>query len=514
MPVRPRRIVPLALACALAAAAPAAAEVTFTFQGRGFGHGVGMSQYGARGAALAGWDAERILAHYYRGAVVAPTGTTTLRVRVAENVAAIALRSDTAMSVAFAGAPAIAVPAGGYGVRRAGAGIALHDAAGREVARGAGPVTATASGGGVIAIDGRRYRGAFAAHVVGARLDGVNVVDLEDYLAGVLPREVPASWGDDAPAALDAQAIAARSYALASRRAGGHYDLHADVRSQVYGGRDGEDARTTAAVRRTAGRVLLYGGRVIAAYFSSSSGGRTEANEHVWPGEPLPYLRAVDDPWDAGSPYHRAWPDPVTVGAAELGRRFAVGAPVEAVRVLERGVSPRVVRIRLDGAGGRSVETTGAAVRAELGLRSTWFWVTRRGEPAAPRRSGGRVSLTAAQLRINQRISQAAVRRVNEVTAHLEGRPAPARAAGAGRGRVRLSAGQLRINQRISQAAVRRVNAARARVDGRPAPAPGRAGAPGRIRLSAAQLLVNQRISQAAVRRVNALRRELGLDRG
>ena len=90
------------------------------------------------------------------------------------------------------------------------------------------------------------------AHAIAAGLDAVNVVGQEDYLRGVLPREVPASWGDRTPAALDAQAIAARSYALASRRASGHFDLHADVRSQVYGAAG--TGRTRAPTPQSRGR--------------------------------------------------------------------------------------------------------------------------------------------------------------------------------------------------------------------------------------------------------------------
>ena len=173
----------------------------------------------------------------------------------------------------------------------------------------------------------------------------------------------------------------------------------------------------------------------------------------MWGGDPVPYLRSVPDPFDAVSPYHRAWPDPPTYGAAELGRRLGLGQPVARLVVLARGDSPRVARLRVTGVRGASLELAGDRVRSALGLRSTWFTVARRGP--AP----GRVRLAAAQLRINQRISQAAVRRVNAVRARLDGRPAPAaRPAGSGR-RVRLSAAQLRINQRISQAAVRRVNA-------------------------------------------------------
>jgi hypothetical protein len=115
---------------------------------------------------------------------------------------------------------------------------------------------------------------------------------------------------------------------------------------------------------------------------------------------------------------------------------------------------------------------------------------------------GSRFTLSAAQLLINQRIGQAAIRRLDAVEAMLDGRP-PREFAGAG-GRVRLTAGQLLINQRIFQAAIRRAATLEARLDHRPAPRSGR-GKGGRVRLSLTQLIVNQRIAQAAVRRANRL---------
>lgn len=125
--------------------------------------------------------------------------------------------------------------------------------------------------------------------------------------------------------------------------------------------------------------------------------------------------------------------------------------------------------------------------------------------PAAEPRAA-RVTLSARQLLINQRISQAAVRRVNALRARLGGPPAPPPRGSPGT--VRFSVAQMRINQRISQTAVRRVNAISAQLAGRRRTAERRAdvaAAPVRITLSAAQLRINQRISQAALRRVNAL---------
>src|SRR5262249_16941985 len=152
--------------------------------------------------------------------------------------------------------------------------------------------------------------------------------DLEQYLDGVVGREMPAKWGDDAPAALQAQAIAARTYAMANAKPASPYDMFADQRSQVYGGVAAEDPRTIAAVDATRGQVLTYNGGLITAYYFSTSGGRTESVQNVFGSTPVPYLVSVPDPFDAGSPYHSAWPQPVSVTGARLARLFGLPAPV------------------------------------------------------------------------------------------------------------------------------------------------------------------------------------------
>src|SRR5207244_1908368 len=117
--------------------------------------------------------------------------------------------------------------------------------------------------------------------------------------------------------ALRAQAIVARSYALATRQASAPFDVFADTRSQVYGGLDAEHPETTAAVAATKGTVVLYRGKVATTYFYSTSGGRTAAIQDEWQGsKPLPYLVPVADPYDTISPYH-SW-GPVSFTGAKL----------------------------------------------------------------------------------------------------------------------------------------------------------------------------------------------------
>src|SRR5471030_3268121 len=119
---------------------------------------------------------------------------------------------------------------------------------------------------------------------------------------------MPQAWPE---AALEAQAIAARSYALANRHQGGAFDLYSDGRSQVYGGVAAKTPRTTAAVAATRGKVVLWHGQVANTLYSSTSGGRT-ASALAELGQDIPYLVSVADPYDTLSPYHD-W-GPVLVG--------------------------------------------------------------------------------------------------------------------------------------------------------------------------------------------------------
>src|SRR5207244_3096992 len=130
----------------------------------------------------------------------------------------------------------------------------------------------------------------------------VNVVDVDLYLRGVVPSEMPKTW---APEALKAQAVAARSYALSHLHAANGFDLYPDTRDQVYLGIPHEAPSTTAAVNATAGQVVLYKGKVASTYFFSTSGGRTASIQDLYPDSPaVPYLVSVPDPYDSISPSH------------------------------------------------------------------------------------------------------------------------------------------------------------------------------------------------------------------
>jgi SpoIID/LytB domain protein len=215
-------------------------------------------------------------------------------------------------------------------------------------------------------VNGRGFRGSLIVRRAGGGLEVINLVPLERYLRGVVPSEMPSRWNRQA---LEAQAVAARSYALAMLKPKAPFDLYADTRSQMYGGIGAERASTDLAVGGTAGRVLMWGGQVAVTYYSASSGGRTEANTDAWPGaRPLPYLVSVSDPYDTLSPYHR-W-RPSEFSAAGLGRRLGLPTVID-VRTM---TAPSGWAQHVEVTTSRGERTLPAAAFARrLGLRSTFF---------------------------------------------------------------------------------------------------------------------------------------------
>jgi stage II sporulation protein D len=356
---------------------------TFTFTGRGWGHGVGMSQYGALGFAQHGYTYDRILAHYYRGTTLGRVPAARLRVLLLEARKMLTVSSEGPLRVRDAAGEAVTLEPGRY---KLGPGLRL--AVGEGEPRALEPPLLVLPETEPLALDGRRYRGTLEIDVQKRKLRAINGVGLEAYLYGVVPDEVPSDWPAEA---LKAQAVVARSYALAVRKPG-PFDLYADVRSQVYGGLDAEEFTTTAAVRATAGRVVTYAGKIATTYFFSTSGGRTANVADVWSGDPIPYLVSVADPYDTLSPHHR-W-GPVSFATARLRKALEVPGQLLDIRTtLNR--SGRVAEVVAVGTEGESSVPAGE-LRRRLGLRSTWFTLGALAldPPAKPLVYGSRAVLT------------------------------------------------------------------------------------------------------------------------
>jgi stage II sporulation protein D len=366
------RTVLLAALLAAVVAVPARGAARLVVRGAGFGHGVGMSQYGAYGFAEKGADHAAILGHYYKD--------TQIGMLDGAGQARVLLK--TASRIVFTNATRVAGgrgldPATRYIVTRGLSGvITLRSATGRDLGSYASPLTITGSTGG-IQVNGRsanaamngRYRGdlQLRAATIGG-VSAINALRLDDYIRGVVAGEMPSTWPQEA---LRAQAVAARTYALATSKEGDGFDQYADTRSQVYNGISGETAATDQAVAATAGEIVAFQGKPIVTYYFSTSGGRTENIENVFMGaEPEPYLTSVDDPYDAASPRHR-WVKRMSLRSAQRHLGTLVRGSLVRIRVLRRGRSPRVVRAEIVGSGGRT-SVSGPTLRRKLGLYDTW----------------------------------------------------------------------------------------------------------------------------------------------
>ena len=211
--------------------------------------------------------------------------------------------------------------------------------------------------GAIASVDGRRYRGQLRVEydVRKGRARVFNRLLLEDYLLGVVPGEMPESFGFEA---LKAQAVAARSYALAEMAQRGW--LYADTRSQVYDGRGCERPLVTRAVQETAGEVLMRDGRAVKAYYNSTCGGRSSPATLVFPEDMTPGVmeKGVTCPDCRRSPF-RSWVRRVP-GARACAAAGLPAAPLESVEVVMDDRSGRAETILLR-AGGRE-----ASVPADL----------------------------------------------------------------------------------------------------------------------------------------------------
>jgi len=391
-----RHLIPLVITLALlppaASAAPAPQPVAvtmsstaqFVLTGGGYGHGVGMSQFGAFAQASAGRTYRDILGFYYQGAEIGTALLAKVRVLVASGRRSVRIGSTVPFRVRDAGSVAYVLPAGELVVTPD-----LKVTVDGVPAGLTAPLTFRPGKGAPLLLDGKGYRGDLRVSVVQGALQVVDDVGLDAYLLGVVPGEVPKEWPAEA---LRAQAVAARSYALASLVKGKQWDLYSDVRSQVYYGVEREAPSTSAAVKSTRGEVLTFDGKVVAAFYYSSSGGRTAASEDVF-GVPYAYLQSVADPWDDVSPFHR-W-EPRVFTAATLARAFGLGAPVADVRAVPTP-SGRPSTVLVTTRDGATVQLSAAEVRARLGLRSTAFrlGVLRFARPGAPSAAGAPVTLS------------------------------------------------------------------------------------------------------------------------
>jgi stage II sporulation protein D len=382
------------------AAKPASAATTLYIQGGGYGHGIGMSQYGAYGYALHGWTYQQILGHYYTGTQLGTTNPNqTVRVLLSSGPAA------------FAGATQIGNkkinPSLTYDVIPLANGqlAVVNQTTHKRVGKFNFPLTATGSEPLSLAGQGT-YRGSLEFRPNGSGgTYTVNVVGLDDYVQGVIGAEMPANWAQQA---LDAQAVAARTYAITTDVDGGFFNLYPDTRSQMYRGVAAEAPSTLAAVAATAGQIVTYNGAPAVTYFFSSSGGYTENIQDAWPGATAePWLVGVPDPYDGagGDPYHH-WTRQLSLSAATKDLGPLVKGKLISIQVTQTGASPRIMKAKVIGTGGTST-ATGAQLESAFGLLSTWASFTTISSTAGTAPAAANVAHEVSDLGVIGQLQQA-----------------------------------------------------------------------------------------------------------
>jgi stage II sporulation protein D len=315
-----------------------------------------MSQWGAEGYARHGWSYRQILAHYYPH--------THIGIAPARDVRVLLWQGQDSVRVGSA-APFVIVDGIGHKLHYPAMSVVVDRRFVLHHKRWQPPFTFEPGAQPLVA-NGLGYRGNI---VVEAKPDGlmvVNALPLDRYLWGVVPWEAPTGWHE---VTYEAQAIAARSYTLATLHPTEDFDLYADTRSQMYGGIRAEREETSLAVGATAGQVLVWHDTIIPAYYFSTSGGRTSSIHDAWPkAKQVPYLVSVDDPYDYLSPHH-VWPTKI-LSAADVGAALGVRG-VRDIRVVNNS-SGRASAVRvLTSVGWKRFGA--AAVRRRFHLGSTDF---------------------------------------------------------------------------------------------------------------------------------------------
>ena len=384
------------LGCRTVAGTPYGPGATLSVTGRGWGHGRGKGQRGALGyAVLDGWSTDRILIHFYGNTRAGSVSNPSMRVRIVR-------ASDTAIAIR-----STSRPVGIKGLNGTYKAIRIREVSGTRMQIETGPgcggpwtpigwpvdtpitITPPNAPGDDPADDlqycdngpRRHYRGTMEVSMRNGRTELVNIVPLESYLRGVVPREIPASWaysgGGKGAAAVRAQAVAARSYSMAESRSS-WFKTCDTISCQVYSGRgttvrgsgysSHEHSATNAAISATRGDVRRHksNGTIARTEFSSSTGGHTIGG--TFPGVP-----------DAGdrissNPHHR-WTRKIPV--SDIEAKYRMGSLVSAKVVGTDGWGDdggRATQVRLRFTNG---ETTVSATsfRLAFGLKSNWFRV-------------------------------------------------------------------------------------------------------------------------------------------
>lgn len=223
-------------------------------------------------------------------------------------------------------------------------------------------------------LENKSYRGKFNFYIKGSRIHAINELGMQDYLYGVVPKEMVSSWELEA---LKAQAVVAKNYTITNynkHRSDG-FNVCSTTHCQVYGGYDAEQEKTNRAVDQTEGIFMSYDSKPAEGYFHASSGGRTESIGNMW-NYSLDYMVGVDDPYSLGSPYDN-WQVSFTaeeIKKALLNKSVDIGNVI-GVKVIQTSENGRVMELGILGTKGMHVLKKDN-IRSTLGsskLKNTYF---------------------------------------------------------------------------------------------------------------------------------------------
>lgn len=400
-----------------------AAEIParFEFRGAGYGHGVGMSQIGAYGQALEGKQATEIVSHYYPGTTIeAVDDSQFVRVNIADKVATVgfsveALMGTAAPMLVYAGdlAPEVAATSAPVAQVTAGGELIFSALSGALISSLLDPQTkatttlpserswtlrwsGTPSYPGEINIVKMRQGSVVRKYKYGQiqvrfippvspAIQGTIIATTtlrihSEYLRGI--GEVSSSWPS---AALEAQVIAARSFALSKAstfRKSCDCNLYSSIQDQNFVGYSKEsepvygqrwvDAISATEPEPGKGLAVLYKGKVVTTFYASSTGGITQDVAEVW-GTPIPYLIPVPDPWSLDpvlNPSFSAWTRQVT--QADFAKAFGLPDVVR-YEITARTKAGGVQAIVATSSAGATAQLTGEKFRSLLKLPSTWI---------------------------------------------------------------------------------------------------------------------------------------------
>jgi stage II sporulation protein D len=262
------------------------------------------------------------------------------------------------------------------------------------------------SSSNMVKVDGKNFRGDVGIkRYSGSDMTIINRISLEEYLYGVVPKEMSGTWPLEAQ---KAQAVAARNYAI--EKLGSHnqhgFDLCATTHCQVYGGFDSEHERSRIAVDETRGKFLTYNGDLVTPFYHSNSGGHTENSENIW-SSPIGYLKGVADPFSIGAP-NDTWTYTMTKDQIQdvlNSKQLSVGE-LDSIQVTSYSDFGRVINIELSGSSDKKILEK-EKVRSIFGynnIKSTWFTVNTdasatviSGDVAGPQQiSSGNLFIAAA----------------------------------------------------------------------------------------------------------------------